>query len=103
MRLDKVTYLAVQKIYYPGFTIGGIAEPVGIIVLLALIALTPYASTRFWWTVAAFLALGHPRNLLVRDAPGEQFLDQGHSADRHRRDVLFSPCRRHHWRLGEIA
>jgi hypothetical protein len=57
LRLDKETYLAVQKIYYPGFTIGGIAEPVGIIVLLALIAVTPYASKRFWWTVAAFLAL----------------------------------------------
>jgi len=57
MRLDKDTYLAVQKIYYPGFTIGGIAEPLGIIALVALLALTPYASTRFWWTLAALLAL----------------------------------------------
>jgi hypothetical protein len=31
MRLDKETYYAVQPIYYPGFTIGGISEPVGII------------------------------------------------------------------------
>jgi hypothetical protein len=57
MRLDRETYLAVQKIYYPGFTVGGIAEPVGLIALLALLALTPFASTRFAWTLAAFAAL----------------------------------------------
>lgn len=57
MRLDKDTYLAVQKIYYPGFTIGGIAEPLGIIALLVLLVLTPSASTRFWWILAALLAM----------------------------------------------
>lgn len=57
MRLDRETYVAVQKIYYPGFTIGGMAEPVGIIALLTLLVLTPYASTDFWWALAAFLAL----------------------------------------------
>jgi hypothetical protein len=57
MRLSKETYLAVQTIYYPGFTIGGIAEPTGIAGLLALLALAPHSGTRFWWTVAAFLCL----------------------------------------------
>jgi hypothetical protein len=57
MRLGKETYLAVQQIYYPGFTIGGLGEGVGMIALLALLAFTPYASTRFWWTLAAFVLL----------------------------------------------
>ena len=56
MRLDKETYLAVQKIYYPGFTIGGSAEPLGLIALIALLALTPYGASRFWWTAAALAA-----------------------------------------------
>jgi hypothetical protein len=31
MRLGKDDYLRVQEIYYPGFTIGGVAEPAGVI------------------------------------------------------------------------
>jgi hypothetical protein len=50
-------YLQVQTIYYPGFTIGGIAEIGGIIALLILLAFTSYASTRFWWTLTAFILL----------------------------------------------
>jgi hypothetical protein len=58
MRLSKEAYLAVQPIYYPGFTMGGgLGEGGGIIALLALLALTPHASTRFWWTLAAFVLL----------------------------------------------
>jgi hypothetical protein len=55
MRLSKEAYLQVQTIYYPGFTIGGIAEIGGIIALLILLAFTSYASTRFWWTLTAFI------------------------------------------------
>jgi hypothetical protein len=58
IRLSKEAYLAVQPIYYPGFTMGGgIGEGGGMIALLALLAFTPYASTRFWWTLAAFVLL----------------------------------------------
>jgi len=57
MRLGKEAYLSVQKIYYPGFTIGGIAEPLDIIALLALLVFMPPPGTRFWWTMAAFLSL----------------------------------------------
>jgi hypothetical protein len=57
MRLSKEAYLQVQTIYYPGFTIGGIAEIGGIIALLILLAFTSYASTRFWWTLTAFILL----------------------------------------------
>ena len=35
MRLDKDIYLAAQTIYYPGFTIGGAAEPLNIIATLS--------------------------------------------------------------------
>jgi len=36
MRLGKEAYLTVQPIYYPGFTVGAIAEPAAIVATLAL-------------------------------------------------------------------
>jgi hypothetical protein len=57
MLLDRDTYLAVQKIYYPGFTIGGAAEPLGIIALLLLLYLAPPEGNRYWWALTAFGAL----------------------------------------------
>ncbi|MGQ2901950.1 DUF1772 domain-containing protein [Neoaquamicrobium sediminum] len=56
MRLDKQTYFATQKIYYPGFTFGGMAEPIGILVLLGLLWIVP-AGASFWWVAGAFAAL----------------------------------------------
>ncbi|APO73958.1 hypothetical protein AM571_CH01121 [Rhizobium etli 8C-3] len=57
MRLSKEQYLAVQPIYYPGFTFGGIAEPLGLIMTLALIVLTPPFSGTYWLTAGAFVSL----------------------------------------------
>jgi hypothetical protein len=57
MRLSKERYLAVQPIYYPGFTIGGIAEPVALLLILLLLFLTPFGGSAFWLTAGAFLAL----------------------------------------------
>jgi hypothetical protein len=57
MRLSKDAYIATQPIYYPGFTVGGIAEPVGILALLVLTVLTPFGTAAFWLTAAALLAL----------------------------------------------
>lgn len=58
LRLSKETYLAVQSIYYPGFTIaGGIGEFGGIIATFILTILTPAGTTRFWLTLSALLAL----------------------------------------------
>jgi hypothetical protein len=57
LRLGRETYVVVQQIYYPGFTIGGVAEPLGILVLLVLLGLGPYAGSRFWWTLVAVLSL----------------------------------------------
>lgn len=62
LRLDEPTYRAVQAIYYPGFTTGGlVGEFGGMLALAALIILTPTSTERFWWTVAAlaFLLIGH--------------------------------------------
>jgi hypothetical protein len=62
LRLDEVTYKAVQAIYYPGFTLVGlVGELGGMIALAILLYLMPYGTARFWWTAAAlaFLAAGH--------------------------------------------
>lgn len=54
LRLDEASYKAVQAIYYPGFTLGGlVGEFGGIVALAVLVYLTPSGTTHFWWTVAA--------------------------------------------------
>lgn len=60
LRLSKDEYLVVQKIFYPGFTIGGAAEPIGLLLLIALMFATP-AGASFWLTAGAFatLAIAH--------------------------------------------
>jgi hypothetical protein len=58
LRLDKETYLAVQPIYYPGFTIGGgVGEGLGIIATLALLLATDSATPSFYWTLVGLIAL----------------------------------------------
>ena len=57
MRLAKDAYFAVQPIYYPGFTIAGISEPIAIVATAGLLVLTPRASTAFWLTLVALLGL----------------------------------------------
>jgi uncharacterized membrane protein len=57
MRLDPNAYSVTQSIYYPGFTIAGIAEPLDILALIILSLLTPRGQTAFDWTVAALTAL----------------------------------------------
>jgi hypothetical protein len=58
LRLSKESYLAVQSIYYPGFTIaGGIGEFGGIIATFVLTMLTPAGTAQFWLTLGALLAL----------------------------------------------
>ena len=57
MRLAKEQYLAVQPIYYPGFTIGGAAEPAAMFVLVALLIAMPAEGAAFWLVAAALLAL----------------------------------------------
>jgi hypothetical protein len=58
LRLTRDTYVAVQAIYYPGFTIGALFGEVGaMLATLVLLVLTPLASTAFWLTLAALVSL----------------------------------------------
>jgi hypothetical protein len=56
-RLSREQYLAVQPIYFPGFTIIGAAEPLAILMVGALLALTPRGSPTFWLIACAVLAV----------------------------------------------
>jgi len=56
LRLGRQEYFVVQRIYYPGFTIGGgIAEVGGIVATFALMLTS--SSARFWLTAGALVAL----------------------------------------------
>jgi hypothetical protein len=58
MRLDKQTYLAVQPIYYPGFTLGaGVGEAGGIAATFVLLLLTPNQTRSYTLTLAALVGL----------------------------------------------
>ncbi len=57
LRLSRENYLAVQPIYYPGFTYGGIAEPLSLLLVLSLLVFAPSDTREFWLTFGAFVAL----------------------------------------------
>jgi Domain of unknown function (DUF1772) len=57
MRLDEATYRAVQRIYYPGFTIGGIGDVLGVVATALLALLTPSGSSAFWLVLIAFIGM----------------------------------------------
>jgi hypothetical protein len=56
-RLSRAMYIAVQPIYYPGFTIGGVSEPLSVIATSALALLMPRGRSSFWWGLAGFAAM----------------------------------------------
>ena len=55
-RLSEEHYVAMQSIYYPGFTVGGIAEPLAVLMMIALAVMTPTGTAAFWLIVAAALS-----------------------------------------------
>jgi hypothetical protein len=58
MRLGEIAYLNAQRIYYPGFTIGGgVGEAGGIIATVILLLLTPRGSIKFWLVLLALAGL----------------------------------------------
>ena len=58
LRLPREAYIAVQPIYYPGFTIGGlVGEAGGIVATVLLTVATPGGSQAFWLTFAALVTL----------------------------------------------
>lgn len=57
LRLDRETYVKVQAIYYPGFTLGGlVGELGGLIATAVALWATPLGTPRFW-CIAVALAL----------------------------------------------
>lgn len=59
MRLRQEGYLAVQTIYYPGFTLAVIAEPLALISTIVLLLLVPPGATDFFSFASASQAGGH--------------------------------------------
>ncbi|MGE4244567.1 MAG: DUF1772 domain-containing protein [Parvibaculaceae bacterium] len=58
LRLPKDSYFEVQKIYYPGFTFGGlVGEAGGLACLLVLLLMTSTSDPAFPWIVASFVLL----------------------------------------------
>jgi len=58
MRLGKDAYLAVQSVYYPGFTIAGaVGETGGLLATIVLLLLTPSGSAAFPLTLVAVLGM----------------------------------------------
>ena len=57
MRLNAETYMAVQTIYYPGFTLGGIGEPLAAIATFFLLIAMRDRNVAFWWILAPLIAL----------------------------------------------
>jgi hypothetical protein len=57
MRLTKEPYLEVQTIYYPGFTIGGAAEPLSSLLVLALLLVSPWDATGSSLLIVALVGL----------------------------------------------
>jgi hypothetical protein len=57
LRLTQDESRVVQPIYYPGFTIGGIAEPLSLLATTVLLILTPLGSRAFWLTLVALVGL----------------------------------------------
>ncbi|MGH6875218.1 MAG: DUF1772 domain-containing protein [Aestuariivirgaceae bacterium] len=102
LRLSREHYLAMQPVYYPGFTYAGATEPVGLLLLLLLLFMIPAGTVKFYLTLGAFLALlamhaaywllTHPvNNFWLKDfklkGAGALFFSTGRRAkvdDRHR-------------------
>lgn len=57
LRLDRLDYMTVQPIYYPGFTMAGFVEPVAALLALALLFVLPAGGVAFWWALVAFISL----------------------------------------------
>jgi hypothetical protein len=56
-RLPREHYFAVQRIYYPGFTIAGASEPLSLISLVLLLFLLAPGSADFLLTLAALIGI----------------------------------------------
>jgi hypothetical protein len=77
MRLPRETYLAVQPIYYPGFTIGGAVGEIGaMIALVALAFATSGAPQMLTWVALAAFAAAHAVFWLVTQPMNKFWLSE---------------------------
>ena len=56
VRLSRGCYVAVRGRYYPGFTVAGVAEPLSIVAICALLASLSAATLAFWLVGLALVA-----------------------------------------------
>jgi hypothetical protein len=57
-RLARDAYFTTQRIYYPGFTVGGaVGDAGGTVATLALLLTIPFGGRAFWLTLVALLGL----------------------------------------------
>ena len=118
LRLDEQTYTVVQAIYYPGFTVGGIAEPAAAIATLIFLLIMRDRSTQFWWLLIAFISLTamhavfwavtQPTNRYwLKDQKlsraGAKFFDTGRVDASGRTGELDWRCLRNRWEYSHIA
>jgi hypothetical protein len=77
MRLSKEGYVSMQRVYYPGFTLAGLAEPAGILITLILLARAPVDYT-VWLTITLaglvgmqviYWSVTHPVNKVWIEGP----------------------------------
>jgi hypothetical protein len=60
LRLSKEEYAVVQRIYYPGFTLAGIGEPLAIVSIALMLVFAPPQTETIWLLLAgASMALMH--------------------------------------------
>ena len=57
VRLSRDAYITVQMIYYPGFTLLGVSEPLGLLAIIAQLLLTSLRGTVLSLTLIALLGL----------------------------------------------
>jgi hypothetical protein len=119
MRLSKDLYFAVQRIYYPGFTIGGVSEPASLISSLVLLYITPRDTAAFWLTLGALFGLVgmqvvywivvHPVNKIwmqgeaLSSAGSTFFLGLGRTRTQTRADASVWTELRNRWEYGHVA
>jgi hypothetical protein len=112
MRLSKDEYAVMQRVYYPGFTVAGLAEPAGIVMVLIL--LVPAPAYHIVFLIVALAGLGgmqviywlvtHPVNKVWiaeerLSAAGERFFKSGFSSTESRDWVVL----RNRWEYSHVA
>lgn len=57
LRLSREQYMAMQRVYYPGFAYAGLVEPLNMLLVFILVLQTPVATPASWLRMAALIML----------------------------------------------